>query len=176
VLVVNGKVFTAREGAAPAQAFAVKDGKIIAVARRPRSGPASGRTPRSWMRAGASWGRVSAMGISQRGRRPRHRPDALARRPARGGRQGRGGIDARRTSSSAIPTGTRPSSRSSACHSRPSSTASRPQTPWCWLRGGHDYILNSAALHHWNISKDTPVPEGGAITRRRRDADRRRRR
>ncbi len=40
-----------------------------------------------------------------------------------------------------------------------------PAHPVVLVRGGHDYILNSAALRRWNISKDTPVPEGGAITR-----------
>ena len=40
-----------------------------------------------------------------------------------------------------------------------------PAHPVVLVRGGHDYILNSAALRRWNISKDTPVPQGGAITR-----------
>ena len=33
------------------------------------------------------------------------------------------------------------------------------------VRGGHEYILNSAALRKWNITKDTPEPAGGRITR-----------
>ncbi len=33
------------------------------------------------------------------------------------------------------------------------------------VRGGHDYILNTSALNKWNISKNTPVPPGGAITK-----------
>jgi predicted amidohydrolase YtcJ len=33
------------------------------------------------------------------------------------------------------------------------------------VRGGHEYILNSAALRKWNISRDTPVPPGGRISR-----------
>jgi len=37
--------------------------------------------------------------------------------------------------------------------------------PVVLVRGGHDYILNSAALRRWNIDRSTPVPEGGAITR-----------
>jgi predicted amidohydrolase YtcJ len=37
--------------------------------------------------------------------------------------------------------------------------------PVVLVRGGHDYILNSAALHRWNIDRRTPVPDGGAITR-----------
>jgi predicted amidohydrolase YtcJ len=40
-----------------------------------------------------------------------------------------------------------------------------PQNPVVLVRGGHDYILNSAALRKWNISKATAVPGGGAITR-----------
>jgi hypothetical protein len=33
------------------------------------------------------------------------------------------------------------------------------------VRGGHEYILNSAALKKWNITKDTPQLPGGRITR-----------
>jgi predicted amidohydrolase YtcJ len=33
------------------------------------------------------------------------------------------------------------------------------------VRGGHEYILNSAALKKWNITKETPEPAGGRITR-----------
>ncbi len=33
------------------------------------------------------------------------------------------------------------------------------------VRGGHEYILNSAALKKWNITRDTPQPSGGRITR-----------
>jgi predicted amidohydrolase YtcJ len=40
-----------------------------------------------------------------------------------------------------------------------------PATPVVVVRGGHEYILNSAALKKWNISKDTPVPPGGQVTR-----------
>ena len=40
-----------------------------------------------------------------------------------------------------------------------------PDNPVVLVRGGHDYILNSAALRKWNISRATPAPEGGAITR-----------
>ena len=33
------------------------------------------------------------------------------------------------------------------------------------VRGGHEFILNSAALKKWNITKDTPEPPGGRITK-----------
>ena len=40
-----------------------------------------------------------------------------------------------------------------------------PNNPVVLVRGGHSVILNSAALKKWNITKATPVPAGGAISR-----------
>src|SRR4029079_12823584 len=40
-----------------------------------------------------------------------------------------------------------------------------PANPVVLVRGGHEYILNSAALKKWNITKDTPQLPGGRITR-----------
>lgn len=40
-----------------------------------------------------------------------------------------------------------------------------PNHPVVVVRGGHEFILNSAALEKWNISQETPVPDGGRITR-----------
>jgi predicted amidohydrolase YtcJ len=40
-----------------------------------------------------------------------------------------------------------------------------PDNPVVLVRGGHEYILNSAALTKWKIAKDTPQPAGGRITR-----------
>lgn len=40
-----------------------------------------------------------------------------------------------------------------------------PDNPVVVVRGGHEYILNSAALQKWEITTETPVPEGGRITR-----------
>jgi predicted amidohydrolase YtcJ len=37
--------------------------------------------------------------------------------------------------------------------------------PVVLVRGGHEYILNNASLRKWNITKDTPVPAGGQISR-----------
>jgi predicted amidohydrolase YtcJ len=39
-----------------------------------------------------------------------------------------------------------------------------PMTPVVLVRGGHEYILNSAALRKWNITKTTAEPAGGRIT------------
>lgn len=40
-----------------------------------------------------------------------------------------------------------------------------PNNPVVVARGMHEFILNSAALKKWNISRDTPVPSGGRISR-----------
>jgi len=40
-----------------------------------------------------------------------------------------------------------------------------PNQPVVLVRGGHEYILNTSALKKWNITKDTPVPAGGQISR-----------
>jgi predicted amidohydrolase YtcJ len=40
-----------------------------------------------------------------------------------------------------------------------------PRNPVVLVRGGHEYILNSAALTRWNITENTPEPEGGRITK-----------
>ena len=42
-----------------------------------------------------------------------------------------------------------------------------PENPIVLVRGGHEYILNSAALSRWNITTGTPQPPGGRITRYR---------
>src|SRR5262249_28651858 len=36
-----------------------------------------------------------------------------------------------------------------------------PENPVVLVRGGHEYILNSAALRKWNITKETPQIPGG---------------
>lgn len=40
-----------------------------------------------------------------------------------------------------------------------------PQNPVVLVRGGHEYILNSAALANWKIDEKTPEPTGGRITK-----------
>jgi predicted amidohydrolase YtcJ len=40
-----------------------------------------------------------------------------------------------------------------------------PDNPVVLVRGGHEYILNSAALAKWHIDKTTKAPEGGQISR-----------
>ena len=42
-----------------------------------------------------------------------------------------------------------------------------PSTPVVLVRGGHEYIVNSAALARWKITEQTPEPQGGRISRYR---------
>ncbi len=38
-----------------------------------------------------------------------------------------------------------------------------PENPVVLVRGGHEFIVNSAAMRRWNITRATPVPPGGEI-------------
>src|SRR5206468_1686680 len=38
-----------------------------------------------------------------------------------------------------------------------------PDNPVVLVRGGHEFIVNSAAMRRWSISRATPVPPGGEI-------------
>jgi predicted amidohydrolase YtcJ len=40
-----------------------------------------------------------------------------------------------------------------------------PNNPVVLVWGGHEYILNSAALAKWHIDKSTAAPEGGQVSR-----------
>ena len=40
-----------------------------------------------------------------------------------------------------------------------------PDNPVVVVRGGHEYVLNSAALARWGIEESTPEPAGGQISR-----------
>jgi predicted amidohydrolase YtcJ len=167
LVVINGKVFTAREGEPPAEAFAVKDGKFIAV-----DGTATIRA-----RIGQD---TKVIDVGRRFVVP-----GLADGHFHNEGGGRGvDLSATRTledllaaigkAVAAAKPGDLVVSNSDWHEAQlkeqrlPLATELdrvSPTNPVVLVRGGHDYILNSAALRYWNISKDTPVPEGGAITR-----------
>ena len=163
----NGKVFTARDGAPMAQAFAVKDGRFVLV----------GPTYNIRAHIGADTkvidlgGRFVVPGLG----------DAHFHNEGGGA-----GIDLSATRSiadllaavGAAAARAKPGElivSNSDWHEAqlreqrlPLATELdrvAPDHPVVLVRGGHDYILNSQALRRWNISKSTPVPDGGAITR-----------
>jgi predicted amidohydrolase YtcJ len=167
LVVVNAKVFTAREGAPTTQAFAVKDGKFIAVgataAVRARIGPetkiidAGGRFVVPGLADGHFHNEGGGRGVDLSATRSLADLIATVGKPVAAGKPGdlvvsNSDWHEAQLKEQRLPLATELDRVS-------------PANPVVLVRGGHDYILNSAALRHWNISQDTPVPEGGAITR-----------
>jgi predicted amidohydrolase YtcJ len=167
LVVVNAKVFTAREGAPPTQAFAVKDSKFIAVgataAVRTRIGPdtkiidAGGRLVVPGLADGHFHNEGGGRGVDLSATRSLADLVAAVGKAVAAARPGdivvsNSDWHEAQLKEQRLPLATELDRVS-------------PANPVVLVRGGHDYILNSAALHHWNISQDTPVPEGGAITR-----------
>jgi len=167
IVAVNGKVFTARDGAELAQGFAVKGEKFIAV----------GSTEAMRAHVGANTkvidlaGRFVAPGLADghfhnEGGGPgidlsatRSIADLLAVVGAAAAEAKPGDVIVSNSDwheaqlkEQRLPLATE--------LDRVSAT-----NPVVLVRGGHDYILNSAALRHWDIGKSTPVPDGGAMTR-----------
>ena len=167
IVATNGKVFTARDGAEPVQGFAVKGEKFIAVGTSEEMRAHVGANTRVIDLAG----RLVVPGLA----------DGHFHNEGGGD-----GVDLSATRSIAellTAVGT------AAAQARPGDViisnsdwheaqlkeqrlplageldGVSPANPVVLVRGGHDYILNSAAMRHWNISKNTPVPDGGAITR-----------
>jgi predicted amidohydrolase YtcJ len=167
IVAVNGKVFTARVGAPLTQSFAVKDGRFIAVgssaAIRARVGPDTkiidlgGRFVVPGLADGHFHNEGGGPGIYLSA--TRSIADLLAAVGAAAAETKPGDVVVSNSDwheaqlrEKRLPLATELDRVSAA-------------NPVVLIRGGHDYILNSAALRHWNISKDTPVPDGGAISR-----------
>ncbi len=167
LVVVNAKVFTAREGVPPTQAFAVKDGKFIAVgataAVRARIGPdtkiidAGGHLVVPGLADGHFHNEGGGRGVDLSATRSLADLLAAIGKAVAAAKPGdlvvsNSDWHEAQLREQRLPLATELDTVS-------------PANPVVLVRGGHDYILNSAALRHWNISKDTAVPEGGAITR-----------
>ena len=167
VVAINGKVFTARDGAELAQGFAVKGEKFIAVgsteAIRAQVGAntkmidLAGRFVTPGLADGHFHNEGGGLGIDLSA--TRSIADLLAAVGVAAAKAKPGDLVVSNSDwheaqlkEQRLPLATELDRVSAA-------------NPVVLVRGGHDYILNSAALRHWKINKDTPVPDGGAITR-----------
>jgi predicted amidohydrolase YtcJ len=164
---INGKVFTAREGAELAQGFAVKGGRFIAVgstaAMRASVGPntrvidLAGRFVAPGLADGHFHNEGGGEGIDLSATRSIADVLSVVGAAAAAAKPGdlivsNSDWHEAQLKEQRLPLATELDRVS-------------PANPLVLVRGGHDYILNSAALRQWNIGKNTPVPEGGAITR-----------
>jgi predicted amidohydrolase YtcJ len=171
LVAVNGKVFTAQDGvgdgAAPAQGFAIKGDKFVAVgtseAMRALVGPGTrvldlaGRFVTPGLADGHFHNEGGGPGVDLSA--TRSLADIMAAVAAAVAQAKPGDLIVSNSDwheaqlhEQRLPT------------ARELDTVA-PANPVVLVRGGHDYILNTAALRRSNINRDTPVPDGGAITR-----------
>jgi predicted amidohydrolase YtcJ len=167
LVAVNGKVFTARDGAPPTQAFAVKDGRFIAVgssaAVRARIGADTkvidlgGRFVTPGLADGHFHNEGGGPGVDLSATRSIADLLAAVRAAAAGAKPGELIVSNSDWHEAQLKEQRLPLANEL--------DRVAPAHPVVLVRGGHDYILNSAALRRWSISEATAVPEGGAITR-----------
>jgi predicted amidohydrolase YtcJ len=151
---VNGKVFTADAGSTIAQGFAVKDGRFVGVgssdAMRAHIGSETkvidlnGR----FVTPGLSDGHLHADLF------------AVVERAAKSAKPGAVIVSNSDWHEAQLKEQRLPTAQELDRYA--------PANPVVLVRGGHEYILNSAALAHWGITKTTESPAGGEIGR---DAD-----
>lgn len=164
---VNGKVFTADEADTVAQAFAVKDGKFTAIGNdadiRRYVGPMTtvvdlkGRFVSPGLTDNHFHNEGGGPGVDVSKVRTMAELLTTVQRAAAGTPSG-----------TVIVTNSDWHEAQLAEQRLPTAKeidAYIPDQPVVLIRGGHSYILNTAALNKWNITKATPVPAGGAISR-----------
>jgi predicted amidohydrolase YtcJ len=167
---VNGKVFTADGGSSIAEAFAVKDGRFIAVGSsatvRAEIGPATkvidlaGRFVTPGLADGHFHGVGGGPGIDLADVRSLDELFAVVGRAAKDAPPGTVIVSNSDWHEAQLKEQRLPTAREL--------DQFAPANPVMLVRGGHEYILNSAALAHWKVTKATPSPAGGEIGR---DAD-----
>jgi predicted amidohydrolase YtcJ len=167
LVAVNGKVFTADGGSRVVEAFAVDDGKYVAVGTNAEARAYVGRGTRVLDLGG----RFVSPGLSD------------GHFHSEGGGPG---VDLSRVSTLAelyaaiaaqvakTPAGELITTNSDwhemQLQERRLPTAQEldvvaPNHPVVVIRGGHSYILNTAALRKWNVTKEMPDPPGGRLGR-----------
>jgi predicted amidohydrolase YtcJ len=162
---VNGKVFTADSRSSLAEAFAIKDGRFSAVgssaAIRAQIGPATkvidlqGRFVAPGLADGHFHGVGGGPGIDLANVRSLDELFAVVGRAAKDAPPGAVIVSnsdwhEAQLKEQRLPTATELDQFA-------------PANPVVLVRGGHEYILNSAAFAHWKITQATPSPAGGEI-------------
>ena len=167
LILVNGRVITVDAGFSIAEAVAIRDGRFVAVgtseAVRRHAGPATrtidlrGRTAVPGLADNHLHNAGGGPGVDLS--RARSVADVLAAVSARAKRIGPGRIV---VSNRDWHEG---QLREQRLPLRRDLDAAAPDNPVVLVRGGHEYILNSAALNRWKIDERTPQPSGGRISR-----------
>ena len=161
---VNGTVFTAA-GSAPAQGFAIRDGRFIAVgsseAVRAHVGAGTkivdfgGRFVTPGLSDGHLHNEGGGRGIDLAATRALTELLAVVERAAKAAQPGDLIVSNADWHEAQLKEQRLPTAKEL--------DQVAPNNPVVLIRGGHEYILNSAAFRKWNIGKDTPSPAGGEI-------------
>jgi predicted amidohydrolase YtcJ len=164
---MNGKVFTADAGSTIAQGFAVKDGRFITVgssdAMRAHIGSETkvidlkGRFVTPGLSDGHLHGVGGGPGIDLSATRSLGDLFAVVERAAKSAQPGAIIVSNSDWHEAQIKEQRLPTAKELDRYA--------PANPVVLVRGGHEYILNSAALAHWGITKTTESPAGGEIGR-----------
>jgi predicted amidohydrolase YtcJ len=162
---VNGKVFTADDRSDLAQGFAVKDGRFIAVgssqAVQAHVGVGSkvvdlnGRFVTPGLSDGHLHNEGGGRGIDLSGTRSLDDLFAAVGRAAKDAQPGAVIVSNADWHEAQLKEQRLPTAKEL--------DQFAPANPVVLIRGGHEYILNSAAFRHWNITKATVSPAGGEI-------------
>src|SRR5439155_1666828 len=162
---VNGKVFTADDRSGLAQAFAIKDGRFIAIgssqAMRAHVGAGSkvvdlnGRFVTPGLADGHLHNEGGGRGIDLSGTRSLDDLLAVVGRAAKDASPGSVIVSNADWHEAQLKEQRLPTAKEL--------DQFAPANPVVLVRGGHEYILNSAAFRHWNITRATASPSGGEI-------------
>ena len=167
LIVINAKVYTVDAGFSTAQAFAVKDGKFTAVGTdaqiRQLAGPSTkvlnmgGKTITPGLQDDHLHGAGGGPGVDlSHTRSLQDVLNAVAERVKQAGPEdivvSNSDWHEAQLKEQRLPY-------------RKDLDTVAPGTPVVLVRGGHSYVLNSAALRKFNITKDTPQVPGGKISR-----------
>jgi predicted amidohydrolase YtcJ len=162
---LNGKVFTADARSSIAEGFAIKDGRFIAAgssaAMRGHVGAATrvvdlaGRFVAPGLADGHLHGVSGGPGIDLANARSLDELFAVVGRAAKDAQAGAVIVSNSDWHEAQLKEKRLPTARELDQYA--------PVNPVVLVRGGHEYVLNSAALAKWGITKQTQSPAGGEI-------------